>query len=42
LLVKQQTMLANAIRGLVIEFGLTAPKGIGKLGAVQYEISHPS
>ena len=32
LLVKQQTMLANAIRGLVTEFGLTAPKGIGKLG----------
>ena len=32
LLVKQQTMLANAIRGLMTEFGLTAPKGIGKLG----------
>jgi transposase len=32
LLVKQQTMLANAIRGLATEFGLTAPKGIGKLG----------
>ena len=32
LLVKQQTMLANAIRGLTTEFGLTAPKGIGKLG----------
>jgi transposase len=32
LLVKQQTMLANAIRGLVTEFGLTVPKGIGKLG----------
>jgi transposase len=32
LLVKQQTMLANAIRGLAAEFGLTAPKGIGKLG----------
>jgi transposase len=31
LLVKQQTMLANAIRGLATEFGLTAPKGIGKL-----------
>src|SRR4051812_11181116 len=31
LLVKQQTMLANAMRGLAIEFGLTVPKGIGKL-----------
>src|ERR1700676_4186766 len=32
LLVKQQTMLANAMRGLATEFGLTVPKGIGKLG----------
>ena len=32
LLVKQQTMLANAIRGLLTEFGLTVAKGIGKLG----------
>jgi transposase len=32
LLVKQQTMLANALRGLAIEFGLVVPKGIGKLG----------
>jgi transposase len=31
LLVKQQTMLANAIRGLATEFGLTVPLGIGKL-----------
>jgi error-prone DNA polymerase len=31
LLVKQQTMLANAMRGLATEFGLTVPKGIGKL-----------
>jgi transposase len=30
-LVKQQTMLANAIRGLATEFGLAVPKGIGKL-----------
>jgi len=30
LLVKQQTMLANAMRGLA-EFGLTVPKGIGRL-----------
>jgi error-prone DNA polymerase len=32
LLVKQQTMLANAMRGLATEFGLTVPQGIGKLG----------
>jgi transposase len=32
LLVKQQTMLANAIRGLATEFGLTVPLGISKLG----------
>ena len=31
LLVKQQTMLANALRGLAAEFGLTAAKGMGKL-----------
>jgi transposase len=31
LLVKQQTMLANALRGLATEFGLTVPRGIGKL-----------
>jgi error-prone DNA polymerase len=31
LLVKQQTMLANAMRGLASEFGLTVPQGIGKL-----------
>jgi transposase len=32
LLVKQQTMLVNAMRGLATEFGLTVPQGIGKLG----------
>jgi error-prone DNA polymerase len=32
LLVKQQTMLANAMRGLATEFGITVPKGIRKLG----------
>ncbi len=32
LLVKQQTMLVNAMRGLATEFGLTIPQGIGKLG----------
>ena len=31
LLIKQQTMVANAIRGLATEFGFTVPKGIGKL-----------
>src|ERR1700677_2894420 len=31
LLVKQQTMLANAMRGLATEFGLTVPKGIDRL-----------
>jgi transposase len=32
LLAKQQTMLANAMRGLAAEFGLSVPKGIDKLG----------
>jgi len=36
LLVKQQTMLANALRGLATEFGLTVPKGIGKLEELQH------
>jgi error-prone DNA polymerase len=31
LLVKQQTMLANALRGLGAEFGITVPQGLGKL-----------
>ena len=31
LLVKQETMLANALRGLAAEFGLTVPKGLHKL-----------
>jgi error-prone DNA polymerase len=31
LLVKQQTMLANAMRGLATEFGLTVPQGMGRL-----------
>jgi len=31
LLVKQQTMLANAMRGLATEFGITVPKGMPKL-----------
>src|SRR5918998_2221778 len=30
LLVKQETMLANAMRGLAAEFGLVVPKGMGK------------
>jgi transposase len=32
LLVKQETMLANAMRGLAAEFGLTVPKSMAKLG----------
>ena len=35
LLVKQQTMLANAMRGLATEFGLTVPQGIGRLGELK-------
>jgi transposase len=35
LLVKQQTMLANAMRGLAAEFGLTVSKGIRKLEELQ-------
>src|ERR671912_1438816 len=31
LLVRQQTMLANAMRGLATEFGLVVPKGMDKL-----------
>src|SRR5215213_11153995 len=31
LLVKQHTMLANAMRGLATEFGLVVPKGMAKL-----------
>ena len=31
LLVKQQAMLANAMRGLATEFGLVVPKGMGRL-----------
>jgi error-prone DNA polymerase len=34
LLVKQQTMLANALRGLATEFGLVVPKGMDKLEAL--------
>jgi transposase len=34
LLVKQQTMLGNAMRGLAAEFGLTAPQGRRKLGEI--------
>ena len=31
LLIKQRTMLVNAMRGLATEFGMVAPKGISKL-----------
>jgi transposase len=39
LLVKQQTMLANALRGLAAEFGLTAPKGLHKLEELMVLVS---
>jgi transposase len=32
LLVRQRTMLANAIRGHFAEFGIIAPQGIGRIG----------
>jgi transposase len=35
LLVKQQTMLANAMRGLAAEFGLVVPKGMSTLEELQ-------
>jgi transposase len=43
LLVKQQTMLANALRSLVAGFGVVAPLGLGKLGdlVAQVEASLP-
>lgn len=34
LLVKQQTMLANALRGLAAEFGLAVPQGHGRLAGL--------
>ena len=37
--VKQQTMLANAIRGLATEFGLTVPQGIGRLEELMVLVS---
>src|SRR5215213_4292688 len=46
LLVKQQTMLANAMRGLAAEFGLVVAKGVRKLdeleAQVQAEASMPA
>jgi transposase len=46
LLVKQQTMLANALRGLATEFGLVVAKGIHKLdeldALVQAEAGMPA
>jgi transposase len=35
LLVKQQTMAANAMRGLATEFGFTVPQGIGRLAELK-------
>jgi transposase len=40
LLVKQQTMLANAMRGLATEFGLTVPRGISKAARLNRRIDH--
>jgi len=46
LLVKQQTMLANAMRGLAAEFGLVVAKGVHRLDEleahVQAEVSVPA
>ena len=38
LLVKQQTMLANAMRGLATEFGLVVAKGIHKLDELETQV----
>src|ERR1700731_3572222 len=38
LLVKQQTMPSNAMRGLAAEFGLIVPKGIDKLVALMAQV----
>jgi error-prone DNA polymerase len=38
LLVKQQTMLANAMRGLATEFGLVVAKGIHKLDELEAQV----
>jgi transposase len=38
LLVKQQTMLANAVRSLAAEFGLVAPLGFGKLSELVTQV----
>jgi len=38
LLVKQQTMLANAVRGLAAELGLVVPLGFGKLAELVEQI----
>lgn len=38
LLVKQQAMLANAMRGLAAEFGVVAPQGIGRLDGLMASV----
>jgi transposase len=38
LLVKQQTMLVNAMRGLATEFGLTVPQGVGRLAELKMRV----
>jgi hypothetical protein len=39
LLVKQRTMLANALRGLATEFGLAVPQGIAKPGELMVYVA---
>jgi transposase len=39
LLVKQQTMLTNAIRGLASEFGLVVPKGLHRLEELMAQVT---
>src|SRR6185369_12769796 len=39
LLVKQQTMLANAIRGLASEFGLVVPQGLHRLEELMVQVT---
>lgn len=39
LLIKQQTMVVNALRALAAEFGIVAPRGTGKLDALMATIA---
>jgi transposase len=42
LLVRQRTMIANAIRGHCAEFGIIAPKGIGRIGELTAQLADES